>query len=96
MQLNENSGTKSKVLENIEAENRSKRGFTSVPTTQPPKSKANIIPVSSSGAEVKHGQDVTEAIQEVRSDDSPTTWACIGYEANDVKKPLTVSCISFI
>lgn len=49
-----------------------------------------MIPVSSAGAEVKFGEDVTEAIQEVRNDQSDTTWACIGYENNDVKKSLMV------
>lgn len=85
-----NSGTRSKVLENTEVESRIRRGFTSVPVTQPPKSRAKPIPISSSGAEVKHGDDVTEAIGEVRADDSPTVWACIGYQSNDVKQPLEV------
>ena len=78
------------MLEASQVEDRTRRGFTSTPTAQPPKSKSAIIPVSSSGAEVKYGQDVTEAISQVRSDDSPCTWACIGYEGNDVKKPLMV------
>lgn len=90
-QINEASGTKSKVLEDGAAESMHRRGFTSVPTSQPPKSKSKNIPMSSGGAEVNHGEDVTEAILEVRSDHSPITWACIGYEGNDVKKPLTVS-----
>lgn len=90
-QFSETSGTKSKVLENTEADTRPKRGFTSTPTSQPPKSKSHVIPVSSAGAEVKHGEDVKEAIRDVRSDETDTLWACVGYESNDVKKPLTVS-----
>lgn len=61
--------------------------------SRPPKSKAAFIPVSSGGAEVKHGQDVIDAILQVRSDESEITWACMGYESNDVKKPLTVSLL---
>ncbi|XP_067945536.1 uncharacterized protein [Watersipora subatra] len=90
--VQETSGNESKVVENAQAAHMVKRGFTAVPATQPPKSKSNIIPVSRGGAEVRHGDDVTEAIAKVRSDDSSTTWACIGYEANDVKKPL--QCIA--
>ena len=40
---------------------------------------------------MKPGADVTEAIKDVRNDESSTVWACIGYEGDDVKKPLTVS-----
>jgi len=89
--ITETSGTKSKVLENSEADNRPKRGFTSTPTSQSQltKSKGPVIPVSSAGAEVKHGEDVTEAIKDVRNDETDTVWACIGYGENNVKKPLT-------
>lgn len=85
------------MLENSEADNRPKRGFTSTPTSQSQltKSKGPVIPVSSAGAEVKHGEDVTEAIKDVRNDETDTVWACIGYGENNVKKPLTVSSQNF-
>lgn len=91
-QINETSGTKSKVIEDSSANALHKRGFTSVPTSQPPKSKGRIIPVSSGGAEVKFDDDVIQSINEVKMDESSTTWVCIGYTDNDVKKPLVVSC----
>ncbi|KAL8558161.1 hypothetical protein ACOMHN_035466 [Nucella lapillus] len=86
-QLEETSGTKSKVLESTEG--RQMRGFTQ---TQLPsrdnKAKFGVSAVSKAGAPVDVDPAVLEAVAEVRNDASPLTWMLAGYRDNSPKGPI--------
>lgn len=86
-QLEETSGTKSKVLESTEG--RQMRGFTQ---TQLPsrdnKAKFGVSAVSKAGAPVDVDPAVLEAVADVRKDDSPLNWILAGYRANSPKGPI--------
>ncbi|XP_038073228.1 uncharacterized protein LOC119741508 isoform X2 [Patiria miniata] len=93
--LEEAAGTISKVMEISDIEGRQERGFTqtqlqntsgriagkSITTTK-------MAAVSSRGAPVTFSPDVSDAIADVRSDDSPTNWLLAGYEGGNPKSQI--------
>ncbi|XP_076454709.1 uncharacterized protein LOC143289570 [Babylonia areolata] len=86
-QLEETSGTKSKVLESTEG--RQMRGFTQ---TQLPsrdnKAKFGVTDVSKAGAPVSVDPAVLEAVADVRNDGSSLNWMVAGYRDNSPKGPI--------
>ncbi|KAK7095530.1 uncharacterized protein [Littorina saxatilis] len=86
-QLEETSGTKSKVLESTEG--RQMRGFTQ---TQLPsrdnRAKFGVSAVSQGGAPVDVDPAVVEAVANVRNDTSPLSWVLAGYRENSPKGPI--------
>lgn len=88
-QLEETSGTKSKVLESTEG--RQMRGFTQ---TQLPsrdnKAKFGVSAVSKAGAPVDVDPGLVELVADVRSDASPLSWVVAGYRDNSPKGPIEI------
>lgn len=98
--IQENSGTKDKVLEASEGARRQERGYVSHTTKSPstPSGAGSVTAVNKSGSgfsgmssTAKTGLDlnvkdeVYQAIQNVRSDDNETKWCVIGYEKDTPK-----------
>ena len=80
--MEENTGKKSKVIEQV-TEGMQERGFTQ---NQLPKRG----PAAKSGADIQISPDVFTAIQDVRSDDSDTTWLVAQYEGGNPKSPIVI------
>lgn len=91
------TGTKSKIIHPLDAANHQHRTFTASPSSQEAllNSKtgargANIPGVNQEALAVQADESAHAAIQDVRDDNSPTTWAILHYQNDDVKLPLTV------
>nr|KAG5710617.1 hypothetical protein BaRGS_013263 [Batillaria attramentaria] len=86
-QLEEASGTKSKVLDSTEG--RQMRGFTQTQLpTRDNKAKFGVSAVSKEGAAVDVDPEVLKAVAAVRSDASPLNWTVAGYRDNSPKGPI--------
>jgi hypothetical protein len=93
--LQEQSGTKSKVLEVEESKSRPERGFVSSDTKGAGSRSSgftgqSVQKVSAGGASVSFDSSVEDAIKEVRSDGSPSMWCVASYPDNSLKNPITV------
>ncbi|XP_013378948.1 uncharacterized protein LOC106150598 [Lingula anatina] len=94
--LEENSGTKSKVLESTEG--RQERGFTSSQilsnktssTGHKSMSSTKVNAVSKEGAPVQFAPEVPDAVADVRDDGTATNWMLAGYERGDPKQQIVV------
>ncbi|XP_050389533.1 uncharacterized protein LOC126808659 [Patella vulgata] len=89
-QLEETSGTKSKVIETTEG--RQERGFTQ---TQLPKrnqgAKFGVNEISKTGANLEIDPGVREYISLVQDNEDPTSWLLACYQDNNPKMPIIVA-----
>ncbi|XP_022107952.1 uncharacterized protein LOC110988584 isoform X2 [Acanthaster planci] len=94
--LEETAGTISKVMEMSDIEGRQERGFTQTQSQNsskiPGKSSTatRIAEVSREGASVTFSPEVSDAIDDLRSDNSPTNWLVAGYEGGNPKSQIVV------
>ncbi|XP_046365847.2 uncharacterized protein LOC124141792 [Haliotis rufescens] len=86
-QLEEASGTKSKVIESTEG--RQERGFTaSQLPKRGPTNKFGVKDVPKEGYAVQVSDSVFEDIAEVRNDELPTRWIVVQYRDSNPKGPI--------
>lgn len=88
--LSENSGRTNKVLEASAAAQRQDRGFTSSSNVIKT-GKAQIGFQAPGAVAVNIDGSVTEAIADVRSDETPVNWCVGSYEEKNPKKPIVLS-----
>ncbi|XP_062515450.1 uncharacterized protein LOC134190924 [Corticium candelabrum] len=96
--IQESSGTKSKVLEKGQAENRQERSFTAGGgaagrNSKPVGSGTRFIGVQGAartGGSMKFSDEVKSAIAGIRDDGTDANWCAAGYEDGDVKKAVVL------
>lgn len=87
--LEENTGKKSKVIETVTSQMQ-ERGFTQTQFQAKASTAKSGPKIAKEGADIEISPEVFQAIQEVRSDESSTTWMLAQYEGGDPKSPLVL------
>ena len=90
VQLDESSGTRSKVLEGGREEGQQERGFTAGCAVKRPV-RTELRSVAPAGLAVAVSPELSDAIADVRNDASDTNWVVAGFENLDVKGQLVVT-----
>eukprot|EP00732_Lithocolla_globosa_P004008 Lithocolla_globosa_v1_NODE_3467_length_1661_cov_163.313200.p1 type:complete len:340 gc:universal NODE_3467_length_1661_cov_163.313200:582-1601(+) len=98
--LGKNSGTNTSVLETADTSNMQVRNFSgrvdtmnksSTGTTRESKFKFQGLDAAQKGSDIKVAEDLLQAIQDVRSDNSPLKWCLASWDKNDPKLELQLN-----